>query len=441
MEEKEKKYNEKYKNDVPIKKYFTIAGIVIVTVCCIILFYFAVDRYDGLHQGIQTFMTVLQPIIIGFVIAYLMNPIMKFFEQHMLPFFLKRMKKEQTARKTVRTLSTLIALLIVIGLVVTIISSIIPQLYATIMDLVNNLPQQISGVLDWANDITRGRFEKNIMSVKESGIEASISEGLAWLQKQLQIGQDDLISTVTTGVISVGRFFVNIIIGVIVSVYILMSKEAFKGQTKKIIYAFLPPKMANQFITVARKSNDIFSGFIIGKIIDSAIIGVICYVCVLIMKMPYPLLVSVIIGVTNVVPVFGPYIGAVPTVIIIFLTNPMKGIYFLIYVFILQQVDGNIIGPKILGDSTGLSSFWVVVAIVVGGGLFGFMGMLLGVPVVAVLYYLVDNIIRWLLGRKHFSKETRDYVALRRIDTEHANAMVYKEQEKEEEIILDKHIK
>ena len=426
MSEHEKKFTEKYKNDVPMKRYFTIAGIVIVTACCIILFYFSVARYTGLHEGIQTFFKVLQPIIYGFVIAYLMNPIMKLLERHMLPFFLKHMKKERSARKTVRTIATLVALVVLVGIVSLIIGSIIPQLYATIMDIVNNLPKQISGVLDWANDITGGRYEKNIMGVKESGIEKSINDGITWLRDQLEIGQEDVITTVTTGVIGVGRFFVNIIIGIIVSVYILISKETFKGQTKKIIYAILKPDVANGFITVARKSNEIFSGFIIGKIIDSAIIGVICYVCVRIMQMPYPMLVSVIIGLTNVIPVFGPYIGAVPTVIIIFLTNPMKGIYFLIFVFILQQVDGNIIGPKILGDSTGLSSFWVVVAIVVGGGLFGFLGMLLGVPVVAVLYYLVGNFVKWLLRRKDFPEETGKYVTLDQVDVTKNNKMVYK---------------
>jgi predicted PurR-regulated permease PerM len=174
---------------------------------------------------------------------------------------------------------------------------------------------------------------------------------------------------------------------------------------------------------IYRKAADIFYGFLIGKLIDSAIIGLICYVVMMILRMPYPLLVSVIIGVTNIIPVFGPYIGAVPTVIIIFLTEPMQGIYFLIFVIILQQVDGNIIGPKILGDSTGLSSFWVVVAIVVGGGLFGFPGMLLGVPTMALLYYLIGRFSKYLLRKRNLPVETEDYVNLERVDLQN-NTMI-----------------
>ena len=161
------------------------------------------------------------------------------------------------------------------------------------------------------------------------------------------------------------------------SVYLLIGKETFVGQGKKIVYAVLPSKYGNVVIHTMRITNQMFGGFVSGKILDSVIIGVICYVGLMILGMPYSLLVAVIVGVTNVIPFFGPFIGAVPSFILIALAEPVKGLYFLIFVLALQQVDGNIIGPKILGDSTGLSSFWVVFAILVGGGLFGFMGMLL----------------------------------------------------------------
>ena len=178
-----------------------------------------------------------------------------------------------------------------------------------------------------------------------------------------------------------------------------------------------------------RKSNEIFGGFISGKILDSAIIGVIAYIVLAIMKMPDTMLVAVIIGVTNIIPFFGPFIGAIPSFIIIVLQNPVQGLYFLIFVIILQQVDGNIIGPKILGDSTGLSSFWVVFAILVFGGLWGFPGMLLGVPIMAVIYYIVSNVVTYSLKKRGIPETEIDYVNLERID-KHTNQPVYETTEK-----------
>ena len=182
-----------------------------------------------------------------------------------------------------------------------------------------------------------------------------------------------------------------------------------------------------------RKSNEIFGGFISGKILDSAIIGVLAYIVLSIMKMPDTILVAVIIGVTNVIPFFGPFIGAVPSFLIIVLQNPVQGLYFLIFVFILQQIDGNIIGPKILGDSTGLSSFWVVFAIMIFGGLWGFVGMLLGVPIMAVIYYVAQRTVSYFLRKRGLTDATDDYIELERVDKT-TNEMIYPEPpEKDEE--------
>ena len=201
-----------------------------------------------------------------------------------------------------------------------------------------------------------------------------------------------------------------------ISVYILMGKETFIGQAKKIVYAILPAYKGNVLIETIRKGNDIFGGFISGKILDSAIIGVLCFIGLSILKMPYCLLVSVIVGVTNVVPFFGPYIGAIPCTILITLANPIQGLYFVIFILVLQQLDGNIIGPRILGESTGLSSFWVIFAILVGGGLFGFLGMVIGVPAFATIYYIIKRIISYILKRRGLPQETNDYTELVRVD-------------------------
>lgn len=394
------------------RRVMSIAGVVIFASCCIILFYFCVKRYEGLGEGWDKFIGVWQPIIIGFILAFLMNPFMEFFERHLLPFFLKHSKSQKKAKKTTRMLSTIIALLIIVGITALTFVAIIPELYSTIQFLVTNLGDQIDGVLDWANEITRGRYEKAILGAKGSAADQAIDAALDMAKEYIDISSKEGISMIATSVIGVGKFFVDVLIGMIVSVYVLCGKETFKAQTKKIIYSLLKTEHANTLMEVNRKASDVFYGFIIGKLIDSLIIGLICYVCMLIFKMPYPMLVSIIIGVTNIIPVFGPYIGAVPTVIIIFLTEPMQGIYFLIFVIILQQVDGNIIGPKILGDSTGLSSFWVVVAIVVGGGLFGLPGMLVGVPTMAMIYYLCGRFTKTLLRKKHLPEDTGEYIDL-----------------------------
>lgn len=189
----------------------------------------------------------------------------------------------------------------------------------------------------------------------------------------------------------------------------LFGKETFAAQIKKMLYAGMQVERANMVLHITRKSNEIFGGFIIGKIIDSAIIGVLCFIGITILDMPYILLVSVIVGVTNVIPFFGPYIGAIPSTILIALADPLKGLYFLIFIIALQQLDGNVIGPKILGNSTGLSAFWVVFSILLGGGLFGFIGMIIGVPTFAVIYYIVKMVVEEKLKKKKLPPDTEHY--------------------------------
>ena len=238
-----------------------------------------------------------------------------------------------------------------------------------------------------------------------------------------------IVKTVSLSMLSFAKAVWNLVIGLIISIYLLASKERFVSQGKKLLYAFWDTRQANVIMEDLRLIDSTFGGFISGKILDSAIIGVIAYIVLAIMKMPDTMLVAVIIGVTNIIPFFGPFIGAIPSFIIIVLQNPVQGLYFLIFVIILQQVDGNIIGPKILGDSTGLSSFWVVFAILVFGGLWGFPGMLLGVPIMAVIYYIVSNVVTYSLKKRGIPETEIDYVNLERID-KHTNQPVYETTEK-----------
>jgi len=394
------------------------AAVVIFAGCCLIAFYFIVLRYKGFQDHFDRLILVFRPIIIGFVMAFLMNPIMRFFERRFGGFIAKHSKSEKKAFKTTRMIATLLSLVILIAAVVAFIVAVVPELISTIRYLVDNIQNQIAGVLDWCDEITRGRYTEALMSAKDSELDKALDATLEWIEKYLDYDEDKLISVATSSVFYIYKLFFAIIIGMFVSVYVLLDKEKFKGQVKKVIFGLFKTEHANVILEISRKTSEVFYGFIMGKLVDSLIIGIVCYIAMLIMDMPYAVLCSVIIGVTNIIPVFGPYIGAVPTVIIIFLTEPWKGIIFLVFVIVLQQVDGNLIGPKILGDSTGISAFWVVVAVVVGGGLFGVIGMIVGVPVVALIYYLAARYSRYLLRKKGLPEDTDTYILLDKIDNE-----------------------
>ena len=211
------------------------------------------------------------------------------------------------------------------------------------------------------------------------------------------------------------KILFNLIIGIILSIYVLSSKEVFAAQSKKIIYALLEQKKANQLIKDFRSVNKTFGGYISAKLLDSLIIGILCFIGISILRMPYTVLIAVIVGVTNIIPFFGPYIGAIPSIILILMVDPIKALYFTIFVLILQQFDGNILGPKLLGDSTGLSSFWVVTSITLFGGYFGIIGMAIGVPVFAVIYAGLRRWITGMLTAKKLATNTNDYLNLSEI--------------------------
>lgn len=401
----------------------------ITAACIVITFYFILLNSSSVLAFISKVYSVIQPILIGFIMAFLMNPIMVFFERRFARIFGRLFKSQESARKANRTVSTILSLIVLSAAVGFIISTIVPELISTIFYLGYHIEEQIAAVLDWCNVVTKGNYEDVLMHAKDNNIGDLVDQGLNLLNKYVDYDQSDMVSTITTSVISVGRFVVGIIVGMFVSVYVLISKETFKAQAKKLICGFFTPRYSNIILEISRKSSEIFYGFIIGKIIDSIIIGIICYIGCLVMNMPYPLLVSIIVGVTNIIPVFGPYIGAVPTVAIIFLTEPMKGIYFLIFILVLQQLDGNLIGPKILGDSTGISSFWVVFAVVTGAGFFGVGGMIVAVPIVAIIYYIVGRLAKYLVARRNLPIDTTDYILLDHIDLDTNEVIKHEESE------------
>ncbi len=397
---------------------------IILILFAAIAFYFMFARFDAFKAAVGMVLRVIRPLLIGFVMAFLMNPMMGFMEKHCLAFVEKKRKRATGARgrKIVRMVTVILSAIILVGIVAAFFSFVVPQFVEAIRNLSNNLNEKIIGVIDWADELTRYQFTEAMQEAKSSGkIEEGISSAVDWLTDYLKVDVNDsqnLIFTVTSVGTDVIMVIVNVIIGLFLAIYMLMCKESYRGHIKRLLYAALTTEHANIVMDISRKARDIFYGFIIGKIIDSTIIGFICYFSMLIMGMPYPVLCSFIIGVTNIIPVFGPYIGAVPTVILIFVTDPPKGIIFLIYILILQQVDGNLIGPKILGDSTGITSFWVIVAVTVGGSLFGFMGMLIGVPSLALILTIIDRVTRYRAKQKHLPVEPDQYIGIDHIEAQ-----------------------
>lgn len=414
-----------------LKQYLVIAGLSVAAVCCCILFFFMIYRYNGFAGFWRNLVFILQPITIGLVLAYLLNPVMKFIEKYLLKLLLPRMKREARARKTARGIAIAGALLFLTGIIILFIVVVVPSVADSIRNMALAFPDEINSFLDWVNELTEGNPE--IADMINSVI-ATVSKMFENFMETEILPQAQLfLTSITSGVIYGVKLLTNTLVGVIVSVYVLASKETFAGQSKKIIYAVFKPKRANLVVDTIRKSNQIFGGFISGKLLDSAIIGVLAYVVMAIMGMPDTMLLAVIIGVTNVIPFFGPFIGAVPCFVIVVLQNPVQGLYFLIFVFILQQIDGNIIGPKILGESTGITPFWVVTSILVFGGLWGFPGMLLGVPVTAVLQYIVSNLLVHALKKKGLAPDTESYVELVRVDKD-TKELIYGEKPQEETV-------
>lgn len=358
-----------------------------------IAFFFLIYRFQGFGDAISVLTGILMPFIYGAVIAYLLKPVCNTVEN-----FLRRSFPEK-AHKAVEPVAILLTMLFGVLLVYALLMMIIPQLITSVTTLYYTAQRNINRFVAWIS--TQEFFEENhdLLLMIESAYD-SISLNLdTWIKTTLVPSMQNIVSGVGSGVISVVNTLKNLLIGIIVAVYLLASRKRFAQQAKMILYSAVPNPWAQRILDEVKYADRMFGGFINGKILDSAIIGVLCYIVCLIVRFPSALLVSVIIGVTNVIPFFGPFIGAIPATLLILIQDPIKAIWFVLFVFVLQQLDGNVIGPKILGNSTGLSSFWVLFAILLFGGLWGFVGMIVGVPLFAVIYDVVKKLVLFGLRR------------------------------------------
>ena len=352
-----------------------------------ILFFFLIYRFQGFGDAISKLTGILMPFIYGAVIAYLLKPVCNCVEN-----FLRRLLPEKMGTAA-NMLAVAISLLFGILVVYALFMMIVPQLITSVTTLYYTARNNLNDFVDWASHQEIIASNQKLLDFIETSYD-NLQDTLDNLVRtKLVPSMQSLLSGAALGVMSFVTFLKNIIIGVIVSVYLLASRKKFGQQCKMILYSLIKPRWADIILEEILYADKMFGGFINGKILDSAIIGVLCYIACLIFKFPSALLVSVIIGVTNVIPFFGPFIGAIPATLLILIQNPIKALWFVLFVLVLQQVDGNIIGPKILGNTTGLSSFWVLFAILLFGGLWGFVGMIIGVPLFAVIYDVLKKFV------------------------------------------------
>ena len=392
-----------------------------VTAFCVIaaalLFYFAVSKVSVIGNSFSRLVQILAPFIWGLVISYLLTPLMTSIEKHLFfPLSKKIYKnsKKNTGKGFARGMSVLLSEIVLVLILVALVYLILPQMLSSIQTLIQNSGIYMDNLSAWLDGLFKNYplLDQYVGDMLES---ININLG-NWLQTTLLPRLGNVVTSVTSGVYGVAKSIYNLIIGIIVSIYLLNDKEGFLAAVKRMSYSVFSVETVERIRIGLNFVDKTFMSFLNGKLLDSFIIGIICYIVCSILQMPYTLLVSVIVGVTNIIPFFGPLIGAVPSALIILMVNPTKCLIFVIFVIILQQIDGNIIGPRILGNSTGITGFWVIFSIILGGGLFGFWGMFLGVPVFVVLYSLANNLIVKKLKRSDLPWELNDYKELEYID-------------------------
>lgn len=393
------------------KRYLRIGLTAFLVIAASICFYYLIFHGDRFSAQLNALLRVVSPVMYGIIFAYLMTPMVNSLEKRfLLPFFFSKEGKPVSAKqkKCMRVISILLTIYIVGCLIYGFFSILIPNITKSVRSISYQFPYYVQNLMNWSAKFLDDNpdIEKMVFNLfdKYSG------EFTSYLNNSIVPQMETLVKHVSLSMISVLKLLWNFIIGIIISIYVLYSKETFAGQAKKIVFAVFKTSTANQFIKDIRFISSTFIGFISGKIVDSIIIGIICFAGTSIMKMPYALLISVIVGITNVIPFFGPYLGAIPSAILILMVNPVKCIYFIIFILVLQQVDGNLIGPKILGQSTGLSGFWVIFSITVFGGIMGIPGMIIGVPFFAVIYAMIRRMTNKLLAKRGLPLDTSRYL-------------------------------
>ncbi len=373
----------------PQQKQQTIS--LIITGIVVVSFYFVILNFYFIKAFIDKTISILLPFVVGFSIAFVVAPLMKWIETNILSYLKLKVKIR-------RIIAAVLTVFLVIGLVVFSIYVLLPQLISSVNTLTIQLPSYVSTAEDFIQDL-----------ILRLNIDPEFTEILIGSGEELLHVLANLIKEYVPKIISYSLQFANLLfrisLGLIVAIYILIDRERFALQFRKMTYAFLNEENAQRVLKVTRLSSKTFNSFIIGKSIDSIIVGLLCFLAMTIFNWPYAILISFIIGLTNMIPVLGPFIGAIPSLFILFIVDPMVTLWFGLFIILLQQLDGNFIGPLILGDSMGLPGLWIMFAIVIGGGFFGLVGMFIGVPIFAVVYTIINEIVHKRLALKEIECE------------------------------------
>ena len=396
-----------------------------------ITFYYFIFHSTNIKSGVGRILDILKPVLFGLATAYLLTPVLNFVENKLLVRLFDRFgiwktgtpKQSRRRKLLIRGIGILITAFLFVALIYMLVSMLISQIIPSVQGIIDNFDSYSTNVTSWINRTLEDNPE----------IGAYVTRTVDQIEKQLNDQINDIlpstasfIKTVSLSVISVLDVLWDFVIGFIISIYVLANKERFAAQAKKMAYALFEQDTANIVIRNFRFTHRTFIGFLSGKVLDSIIIGILCFVGTTIMGTPYAMLISVIIGCTNIIPFFGPFLGAIPSGILIFVVDPMHPlncVYFALFILALQQFDGNILGPKILGNSTGLTGFWVIFAITFFGGLLGVFGMIVGVPIFAVFYAAIRSFVNTKLEKKQLPKETNLYETLEYIDEKGMHSM------------------
>jgi len=399
------------------KKYLYWGVTAFLVIIASLLFYNLIKESEGVSTFIGTALSTFTPILYGFAFAYVLNPLLRLFEDKFLKKLGKKLFKnnEKKAKRFSRIIGLILTFIAAFAVITAVLYLVIPRVYESIITIAQNLSTYYDNGVSLISKVFKNE------SLQAGAI--SIFENFGdMFEKFLSSGWVDKLGTVTgtvlSSVISIVKTFINVLIGIIISVYVLSEKERFGARTKKVMYSTIKTKTATRFIKTIKKIDTAFNNFYVGKIIDSLILGVIVYIVLVIFDIPYKELVAVIVTITNVIPFFGPFIGAIPSALFILMIDPLKCLEFVIIIVVLQQFDGNILGPKILGSKTGLSSFWVLCALMVFGGWFGFIGMFIAIPIFSVAYSAIKTWVYGRLEKTGITRSTEEFMDIAYIDPE-----------------------
>jgi len=401
-----------------------------ITAFCVvaasILLFFLFFHLSDVIGFLKTLARILRPIFLGMILAFLLLPIRRHVYDWLGEVLPEKFRTSPRGRRLQNGISIGLSLVFA-GLVVYILlAMLIPQIYTSVVGLVNAFPDYVNSVQNWLQSFLESNpdIQNSVLAYYESAATAlenwlssdimpnleSLSTTITWLRTSVLPNLTGVMSGVSAMLVAALLLLKDVLIAIIVSVYLLARKDVFAAQSKKIVYSIFRTDIADLIVAETRSAYHILSGFINGKLLDSLIIGIITLVCCNLFRFPYPVLIATIVGVTNIIPFFGPFIGAIPSTFLILLVSPIQSVYFVVFILVLQQFDGNILGPRILGGSTGLASFWVLFSILLFGGLFGFAGMVLGVPVFAMIYSILRRLVARGLAKHGLAQDTKDYL-------------------------------